>query len=66
MTNPGTSTGRIPANVSVKARATVTAGFKWAPDTGPNVRMSATSAAPVAIVFARSAMATLPPPGALP
>jgi CPA2 family monovalent cation:H+ antiporter-2 len=27
MTNPGTSSGRIPANVSVKARATVTAGF---------------------------------------
>src|SRR5688572_9728388 len=27
MTNPGTSSGRIPVNVSVKARATVTAGF---------------------------------------
>ena len=25
--NPGTSTGRIPAKVSVSARATVTAGF---------------------------------------
>src|SRR5215510_8881330 len=27
----------------------VTSGLKWAPDTGPNVTMSATNAAPVAI-----------------
>ena len=27
MTNPGTSTGRMPANVSLAHRASVTAGF---------------------------------------
>ena len=43
------------------ASARVTAGLKWAPEIGPNVRISATSAAPVAMVFARSAIATFPP-----
>src|SRR5258708_5749642 len=40
--------------------ANVTTGLKCAPDTGPKVRISATSAAPVAMAFARSATATLP------
>jgi hypothetical protein len=39
----------------------VTAGFKCAPEIGPNARMIAMSAPPVAIVFASRAMATLPP-----
>ena len=34
------------------ASASVTAGFKCAPEIGPNVRMRATNAAPVVIVFA--------------
>src|SRR5271163_4469201 len=42
------------------ASAIVTAGLKCAPETGPNVRINATSAAPVAIVLASSAIATLP------
>ena len=37
------------------------AGLKCAPEIGPNARMSATSAAPVASVFASSASATFPP-----
>jgi hypothetical protein len=36
-----------------EASAIVTVGLKWAPETGPNVRIRATSAAPVAMVFAR-------------
>src|SRR5688500_12986984 len=43
------------------ASARVTAGLKCAPEIGPNVRISATSAAPVAIVLASSAIASLPP-----
>src|SRR5207302_3371497 len=43
------------------ASASVTAGLKWAPEMGPKVRIKATSAAPVASVFASSATATLPP-----
>src|ERR1043165_3243787 len=43
------------------ASASVTTGLKCAPEMGPKVGISATSAAPVAIVFARSAIATLPP-----
>jgi hypothetical protein len=35
--------------------------LKCAPETGPNVRIRATSAPPVAIVLARSATATFPP-----
>ena len=34
------------------ASASVTAGLKWAPEIGPKARISATSAAPVASVFA--------------
>src|SRR5215472_4276485 len=41
--------------------ASDTAGLKCAPETGPNVRISATNAAPVAIVFASKAIATFPP-----
>ena len=41
--------------------ASETAGLKWAPETGPNVRISATKAAPVVIVFASKAIATFPP-----
>ena len=43
------------------ATTMVTAGFKCAPEMLPTARIIATSAAPVAIVFARSAIATLPP-----
>src|ERR1700722_16268950 len=39
----------------------VTGGLKCAPEIGPNVRIKAINAAPVAIVFARRAIATLPP-----
>src|SRR5450755_4475508 len=49
------------ARPPIAASASVTAGLKWAPLTGPNVRMSATRPAPVATVFASSAMATFPP-----
>src|SRR6202163_4605421 len=44
-----------------QASASVTAGLKCAPDTGPNVRISATSAPPVASAFASSASPTFPP-----
>ena len=44
-----------------QASAIVTAGFRCAPETGPNARMIATSAPPVAIAFASSAIATSPP-----
>src|SRR5271155_2343375 len=43
------------------ASAKVTAGLKCAPEMGPNVRIRATSIAPVARVLASRAMATLPP-----
>src|SRR5688572_7871272 len=49
------------ASPPCEAAASVTAGLKWAPDTGPNVAMRATRAAPVATVLASSAIATLPP-----
>src|SRR6202007_2472606 len=39
---------------------TDTTGLKCAPEIGPNVRIRAISAAPVAIVFASNANATLP------
>ena len=39
----------------------VTTGLKCAPLIGPNVRISATSPAPVAMVLASSAIATFPP-----
>jgi hypothetical protein len=48
-------------NPCSSASATLTAGLKCAPEIGPNVRISAASAAPVAIVFASSASATFPP-----
>jgi len=44
-----------------EASARVTAGLKCAPETGPNVRIRATSAVPVATAFARSAIAMFPP-----
>jgi hypothetical protein len=44
-----------------QASTRVTAGLKCAPDMGPSARIKATIAAPVETVFARSAMATLPP-----
>ena len=44
-----------------KASATDTTGLKWAPEMDPKVRIRATSAAPVAIVFASNANATFPP-----
>src|ERR1700732_272775 len=42
------------------ASASVTAGLRCAPDTGPNIRMRAVRAAPVAIVLASKANAVLP------
>ena len=43
------------------ASASVTAGLRCAPETGPKARISATSAPPVASEFASSASATFPP-----
>src|SRR5580698_6278597 len=43
------------------AAASVTAGFKCAPEIGAKEKISATSAAPVANAFASNAIATLPP-----
>jgi hypothetical protein len=48
---PGASAGRMPAKVSLAARASVTAGLANDVD----------DVAPVAIVLARSAIATFPP-----
>src|SRR6516164_7704526 len=45
----------------IAASETVTAGLKCPPEIGPKVRMSATSAPPVAMAFARSASPTFPP-----
>ena len=39
----------------------LTAGLKWAPDTGPNMRMSTVRIAPVGSVLQRSASAAFPP-----
>jgi hypothetical protein len=47
------------------ASAIDTTGLKCAPEIGPNARISATSAAPVAIVFASRAIATSPPDHAI-
>ena len=43
------------------ASESVTAGLRCAPEIGPNVRMRAISAAPVAMVLASRAIATFPP-----
>src|SRR5579872_264719 len=48
------------ANPPCEASASATAGLKFAPETGPKVRMSATSTAPVASVLASNAMPALP------
>ena len=48
--------------ISRRARkAIVTAGLKWAPDTGPNRTMMTTRMAPVGMVLPNKAMATFPP-----
>ena len=50
-----------PGSAPLRRAASVTIGLKWAPEIGLNVRIRATSAAPVAAVFARRASPTLPP-----
>src|SRR5260370_2745103 len=54
---PASATRRWPSSAAAK----LTAGLKCAPEIGANARIKATSAAPVAMVLARSAVATFPP-----
>ena len=42
-------------------KANVTAGLKWAPETGPKTIISTTKIAPVGTVFPNKAIAVFPP-----